>query len=114
MHLLLLVFPFLALVLFGAHLMFHGFGLWAFSALIPVVLFFVRRPWVRVVMATLLCLAAVEWIRAGVVLVMERTAQGRPWMLAGAILAGCALFTALSSLVFFTKRQKERCAASEA
>lgn len=114
MHRLLLVLPFFALVLFGAHLMFHGFGLWAFAALIPVAFFFVRRPWVRIVMATLLCLAALEWIRAGVALVMERIAQGRPWMLAGAILAGCALFTALSSLVFFTKRQKERCGAIEA
>ncbi len=42
---LLLLIPFLAHILMGAHLMFHGMGLFAFLTLIPAALLFVPRRW---------------------------------------------------------------------
>ena len=105
---LLLVFPVLAMILMGAHLMFHGFGLLAFVVFVPIAILFVPHRFVAYFSSALLALFALEWVRAGVVLVMNRIDAGRPWMLAGAILGACAVFTLLSAAVFLSQRLRRR------
>lgn len=103
---LLLILPVLAYVLLGAHLMFHGFGLIAFAPLATALLLAVPRRPVVWLQTALLLLAGAEWLRAGWLLVERRLAWGEPWHLAAAIMAGCALFTILSALVFRAERMK--------
>ena len=103
---LLLTLPVLAYVLLSAHLMFHGFGLASFAPLIAVILLAVPRRPVVGLQTVLLILAGAEWLRAGWLLVERRLAWGEPWHLAAAIMAGCALFTILSALVFRAERLK--------
>lgn len=105
---LLLVFPVLAMILMGAHLMFHGFGLLALAVFVPIAILFVPHQFVAYFSSALLALFALEWVRAGVVLVMNRIDAGRPWMLAGAILGACAVFTLLSAAVFLSQRLRRR------
>lgn len=101
MHRLLLLFPALACVLFAAHLLFHGFGL--VPSALPLagilLLFFRRRPAVLLMQGLLVCFT-VEWIRAGWVLAAARLEAGRSLHPAAEIMAGVALFTLLSALVF--------------
>ena len=101
---LLLLIPLLSHLLMGAHIMFHGAGLFAFTALIPAVLLFVPRGWMPTLRRVLLVLWALEWVRAGAMLVMERVAQGRPFTLAACIMGGTALFTLLTAAVFSLAR----------
>lgn len=101
---LLLLIPFLAHILMGAHLMFHGMGLFAFLTLIPAALLFVLRRWMVLLQRVLLVLWALEWVRAGAMLVMSRVSEGRPFALAAAIMGGTAAFTLLTAAVFSLPR----------
>lgn len=101
---LLLLIPFLTHILMGAHLMFHGAGLFAFLTLIPAALLFVPRGWMIHLQRVLLVLWALEWVRAGAMLVMSRMAEGRSFTLAAAIMGGTAAFTLLTALVFSLPR----------
>lgn len=101
MHRLLLLFPALAFVLFAAHLLFHGFGL-VLSALplACILLLLIRnRVTVLLIQGLLVCFS-VEWIRAGWLLAAARLEAGRSIHPAAEIMAGVALFTLLSALVF--------------
>jgi hypothetical protein len=90
----------LSAVLLAAHFSRHDL-----PALIPVALglpavLLVRRPWVpRVVQAALL-LAALEWVRTGIVLGRARLEAGEPWVRMAVILGAVAAVTASSALVF--------------
>jgi hypothetical protein len=90
----------LSAVLLAAHFSRHDL-----PALIPVALAFpavllVRRSWVpRVVQAALL-LAALEWVRTGIVLGRARLEAGEPWVRMAVILGAVAAVTASSALVF--------------
>ena len=96
----LLILPILAHALMTAHLLFNGFGVWAFSPLLAVLLLFVRRPFTVWVQTTLLILWGVEWLRADYALVMRRIAWGEPWLAALCILGGAAVFSLTAALVF--------------
>ena len=100
----LLILPLLAHLLMGAHLMFHGAGLAAFLVLIPVLALFIPRPAAARTQRLLLVLWSAEWIRAGVLLVMGRMAEGRPWTAAACIMGGVAACTLLAAFVFSTPR----------
>ena len=51
-------------------------------------------------MQVVLALAALEWVRTGIVLGRERLARGEPWVRMAVILVVVAGVTALSALVF--------------
>lgn len=97
---LLLILPFLAHVLMGAHLMFHGFGAASFLLIIPAMLLFVPKHFMARLQQAMLLLWAAEWIRSGILLVMSRLDAGRPWQSAALIMLGVAAATALTALVF--------------
>ena len=105
--------PVLAHVLFGAHLMFHGFGYAVALPLICLLLLFVPRNWMRLLLFALLSLWSIEWLRAGVMLVMSRIEEGRSPLLAGAIMAGTALFTFAAALLLRTRTLKRFYRATE-
>jgi hypothetical protein len=90
----------LSAVLMAAHFSRHDLPvLIVVSLAFPLVLL-LRRPWVpRVVQAALL-LAALEWVRTGIVLGRMRLEAGEPWVRMAAILAAVAVVTAASALVF--------------
>ena len=98
--------PVLAHVLFGAHLMFHGFGYAVALPLICLLLLFVPRNWMRLLQFALLSLWSIEWLRAGVMLVMTRLEEGRSPTVAGLIMAGTALFTLLAAFALRTDTMK--------
>ncbi len=99
-----ILLPGLAFLLLGAHLLFHGAGLFAFLAVIPIALLFVRSKWTRRLNVLLLALGTVEWARTAVLLVLAREAQGRPWLTAGAILGAVTLFTLLACALLIRRK----------
>ena len=101
---LLFIAPILAHILFGAHLMFHGFGYAVAVPLVLLLLLFVPRNWMRLLQMAILW--SLEWVRAGVMLVMARLNEGRSPVVAGAIMAATALFTLLAAFVLRTAAMK--------
>lgn len=95
---LALLFPALCFVLLGAHLMFHGYGLWvSLLALIPAVLLFVRHRWCALCCAILLIASGIEWAYTAFDLAVTRLSYGMPWVRATVIIGCCALLTWLSA-----------------
>lgn len=91
---LALIFPVLCFVLFGAHLLFHGWGLEiALLPLIPVVLLFVRHRYCAVICGMLLVCAGFEWLYTAIDLALTRQAYGMPWVRATVIIGTCAAVT---------------------
>lgn len=103
---LLFIAPILAHILFGAHLMFHGFGYAVAVPLVLLLLLFVPRNWMRLLQMAILFLWSLEWVHAGVMLVMARLNEGRSPVVAGAIMAATALFTLLAAFVLRTAAMK--------
>lgn len=102
---LVLLIPALCFVLFGAHLMFHGWGLYvSLLTLIPAVLVFLRNRWCRLCCAVLLVCAGVEWVYTAFDLALTRQAHGLPWMRATLIIGCCAVLTWFSAALLFWKR----------
>ena len=97
-----------SLLLIGAHFMRSGHvALAAISALMPVLLF-LRARWIPPLFSALLALAACEWLRTLYFLAAMRIAWDQPWGRMALILGGVAAFTALSMLVFRTRKLKAR------
>ncbi len=98
------ILPVLAHLLFGAHLLFHGFALWiAVLPLAALVLMFVPIKAMHRAQQLLLVIYAAEWARAGGALIARRTAEGGAIHPAAEIMAGVTLFTLLA--VFFVPRR---------
>jgi hypothetical protein len=70
-------------------------------------LLFVRRSWAARWLQGLLFLGAVEWVASMINYITLRKASGDDWIRLAVILTAVALLTALSGLVFFSKRLKE-------
>ncbi|MDZ7335441.1 MAG: 4Fe-4S binding protein [candidate division KSB1 bacterium] len=83
----------------------HGL---AISCLLLPLLLLVKRRWVARVIQVLLLLGALEWITTTLRIVQMRQAHGVPWMRLVIILGSVALFTALSALVFESRKLKQR------
>lgn len=99
---LALIFPVLCFVLFGAHLLFHGWGLEiALLPLIPVVLLFVRHRYCAVICGMLLVCAGFEWLYTAIDLALTRQAYGMPWVRATVIIGTCAAVTWLAGAMLF-------------
>ena len=94
----------LSILVLGAHFLRTWSLLLVVATVSLLALLFMRRRWAARIVQIALWLAAVEWIRALVVFSRERIAQGEPYRRLVVILGSVALFTLLSSLVFFTKR----------
>ncbi|MDO4937364.1 MAG: hypothetical protein Q4E62_05545 [Sutterellaceae bacterium] len=100
-----LIFPILAYVLFAAHLMFHGFGLFVAAAgLLPAFFVGFRHKAIVYVHTALLILIGLEWLRAMWALVEIRLAHGMDWKLAAAILTGCALWSFVSAWIVYRRK----------
>lgn len=97
-----LLFPALAHVLFAAHLLFHGAALWVVALpIVALVLAFVPVRYMnRLQQICLLCYTC-EWAYSTYELVARRILEGRSYHPALEIMAGVALFTLLTALVFY-------------
>ena len=82
-------------------------GLVIVCLLFPLLLF-IKRRWVAKVFQVLLLLAAMEWILTTLRIVHIRQMQEEAWIRLVIILGSVALFTALSALVFESKKLKQR------
>lgn len=102
-----LIFPVLASLLFAAHLMFWNQQLWMAVPAALIALLFVRRAWAAIVIEACFAVFTIEWAMTAYALYLKRIEAGSPWMLAVSIVAGCALFTLLSGLVFETRTLKK-------
>ena len=94
--------------LLAAHLSRHGAVMLALVVLLSTTVLLVRRSWVPRVVQLALGLAALEWVRTGVVLARERLSRGEPWIRMAVILTTVAAVTALSALVFETRAVRAR------
>lgn len=96
----------LSFLLLGAH--FYRAGLPALTVLSAAMLFllFLRRTWVPRLFQVLLALGAVEWLRTLYALAAMRIAWDEPWTRLAVILGTVAALTALSGLVFKSRKLK--------
>jgi hypothetical protein len=101
---LLLLPVILSLLVLGAHFLRSGVIILVLGMLALVGCLAVRRRWVPRVVAVVLGLGAIEWVRTLLLFSGERIATGQPYVRLVVILGGVALFTALSGLVFLSPR----------
>lgn len=102
---LALIFPVLCFVLFGAHLLFHGWGLEiVLLPLIPVVLLFVRHRYCAAICGMLLVCAGFEWLYTAIDLALTRQTYGMPWVRATVIIGTCAAVTWLAGAMLFWRK----------
>lgn len=80
----------------------------AISCLLLPLLLVIKRRWVTRVIQVLLLLGALEWITTTLRIVQIRQAHGVPWMRLVIILGSVALLTGFSSLVFESRKLKQR------
>ena len=104
MTILSLLAPIVAFALLAAHFYRAGHELGLLVSLLALVLIFVRRPWAARTMQALLVLGSFEWLRSAVTLVHARSEFGQPFVRLAVILGAVFLLTALSALVFQTRR----------
>ncbi len=81
-------------------------GLVVISLLLPFLLF-IKRRWVAYVFQALLIFAACEWVLTLLKIVHLRQMQNEAWTRLAIILGSVALFTALTTIVFATKKMKQ-------
>jgi hypothetical protein len=105
---------FLSALVLAAHFLRGGRLLGVAICLAALLILLVRESWAARSMQVLLVLGSLEWIRTTLALVAERRSLGAPWIRMAAILAGVALFTAASALVFQGTRLKRRYSLSSA
>lgn len=72
--------------------------------ILMLLLISVRRTWAARVMQAALLLGSLEWLLTTLSLVEERQAMGQPFLRLAVILAGVSVVTALSCLVFRSRR----------
>jgi hypothetical protein len=98
----------LSFLLLGAH--FYRYGLTPLTLICIAALFllFLRKPWVPRLFQVLLVLGALEWLRTLYLLAAMRIAWDQPWTRLAVILGTVALLTALSGLVFRSRKLKLR------
>ena len=104
---LYLIPPVAAFLLLAAHFYRSENLLVSLACFLAILLVFVRRPWAAYTMQFCLVLGAIEWLRSTISLVQSRSAAGGPFLRLAIILGSVALFTALSALVFRTRRLRD-------
>ncbi len=111
MTVLLLLPAILSLLVLAAHFLRSANYLAVLGLLALIPLLAVRRPWVALVARATLWLGAGTWLYVGALLTVQRLRLGEPYLRMVLILAGVALFTALSSFVFSSRRLRRRYAS---
>lgn len=96
-----------ALVL-AAHFLRAGNWPLLLAALAMIVLMFVRRAWAARVIQLGLLLGTIEWIRTCILLIATRKELGLPYTRLAIILGTVATVTAVSALLFRTRRLRQR------
>ena len=104
---LYLIPPVAAFLLLAAHFYRSENLLVSLACFLAIFLVFVRRPWAAYAMQICLLLGAAEWLRSTISLVLSRSAAGGPYLRLAIILGSVTLFTALSALVFRTRRLRD-------
>lgn len=100
----LLVAPIVSYVLFAAHLLFHGWGVWvAVAALVPLAFIGFKNRIASILHTVLLWLIGLEWVRTTGELVKMRIAEGMEWERAAAILAACACLAFAGSWIMYKR-----------
>ncbi|MFI5181129.1 MAG: hypothetical protein ACHQPI_07045 [Thermoanaerobaculia bacterium] len=100
--------PILSLLVLAAHFYRAGHVAIAILSILLTGLLAVPRPWAARTLQAALLLGCAEWIRTAEFFVTLRRDAGRPWGRLAIILAAVALLTALSALVFESRRMKKR------
>lgn len=96
----------LSLLVLAAHFLRAGALPVTGAVLCLLVVLFIRRAWVARLMQVVLALAALEWVRTLVVLAMRRSEQGEPFLRMILILGAVVAMTAVSALLFETRRMR--------
>ena len=99
---------FFSALLIAAHFFRSGSLLFAIVCLLSPLLLFTRNHWAPRLLTIFLLLSAAEWLRTMVVFIGHYQEAGVSWIRLAVILTGVSLATALSALVFRTKRMKKR------
>ncbi len=111
---LLLLPAILSYLLLAAHFLRSASYLAVLALLALIPLLALRRGWVRLVARATLWLGTGVWLFTLARFTAERLRLGEPYLRMMLILGGVALFTALSSLAFATRRLRARYEAAAA
>jgi hypothetical protein len=103
MNALRLIPVILSFLLLAAHFYRAGYPVVSGLCLGILFLLFMRKSWIPRLFQGLLILGAMEWLRSLYFFAAMRIAWEQPWTRLALILGAVALFTALSSLVFWNK-----------
>ena len=98
----------ISLLLLGAHFLRAGQSILVTASLLLIIPLLLRNAWVPRLIQLVLVLGAVEWLRTLYNVAQIRMDMGMPWTRMALILGGVALFTALSGLVFRSKKLRAR------
>ena len=94
----------LSFIILAAHFMHAGQMYLVYLMLVLPFLLFIKKSWVPWLFQAVLLLGAAEWLRTLYFMTLVRLEYGEPWIRMAVILGAVALFTALSSLMFWNKK----------
>ena len=92
----------------GAHFLRAGQLLLVLLALVISLALFIRRPWIVRTVQFALIAGTIEWIRASVVLVLERQSYGMPWLRLALIMSSVILLAIGSVFVLQSESLRKR------
>ena len=98
----------LSLLLLSAHFSRQNLEPLILVPLISVGLLLVPQPWVARLTQVVLVLAALEWLRTAVILILQRQSLDMPWVRLAVILGVVALFTLVSATAFRSAGLRDR------
>ncbi len=105
---LYLIPPIIAFLLLAAHFFrSDNLGL-VLVCVLASSLVLVQRPWAARTIQFCLLLGSAEWLHSTISLVLSRSQMGQPFIRLAMILGGVTLFTALTALVFQTRKVRAR------
>jgi hypothetical protein len=103
-----LLAPALSALILAAHFLRAGQWAGVGASLALLVVLAIPRPWAARVAQAALVLGAAEWLRTLIQLVGERRAEHAPYVRLAVILGAVAVLTAVSALVFESRRLRAR------
>jgi len=98
----------LSFLILGAHFSRDNMTLLMLFALVFPFLLFVKKPWIPKLFQITLVLGALEWLRSLYFYIQAYEENGQSWTKLLMIIGGVTLFTALSALVFNSKKLRKK------
>ncbi len=98
----------LSFLILGAHFSRDDMNLLMVIALVFPFLLFVKKSWVPKMFQIALVLGALEWLRSLYFYIQAYQENGQSWTRLLMIIGGVTLFTALSALVFNSKKLRKK------